>query len=201
MKFFIFKKRRFRGDKEKRCFRFRIGTRNAFTVAELLVAVGLFVSIITIAIGAYLRMLQQQRLMTGLMAANDNVSLALEQIMREVRMGKDFIYSGEGKNLDSLSFTNDRECKITYSLYESSIKRIQEGDLLCAAKEGVLTSENVKINKLKFDISKESGAGVLAGSDFELISITVKVSNKEAAGVEKENEIKTKVSARKYFGG
>ncbi|MFA5173464.1 MAG: hypothetical protein WC435_03660 [Candidatus Paceibacterota bacterium] len=178
----------------------KVGARSAFTVAELLIAVGLFTTIITIAIGAYVKMLQQQGLMTGLMAANDNVSLVLEQIMREIRTGKDF-NPDSGNDLESLSFVNDRGCEVTYSFFSNSIKRSQVDNAICEASEGILTSENVKIGGFNFNINKKSGAGVLAGTDFEEIEIVIKVSNEEAAGVEKENEIRTRVSARKYFGG
>lgn len=173
--------------------------RCGFTVAELLIAVGLFTTIITIAIGAYIKMLQQQGLMTGLMAANDNVSLVLEQIMREIRTGKDF-NPDSGNKLESLSFINDRGCEVTYSFFSNSIKRSQVDNIICEASEGILTSENVKIGEFSFNINKKSGNGVLAGTDFEEIEIVIKVSNEEAAGVEKENEIRTRVSARKYFG-
>jgi Tfp pilus assembly major pilin PilA len=176
-----------------------VGARSAFTVAELLIAVGLFTTIITIAIGAYIKMLQQQSLMTGLMSANDNVSLVLEQMMREIRTGKDF-NPDSGNNLESLNFVNDRGCKVTYSFSSNSIRRSQSNDGICEAREGVLTSENVKIGGLSFNVSQKSGAGVLAGTNFEEIEISIKVSNEKAAGVEKENEIRTRVSARKYFG-
>ena len=173
--------------------------RRAFTVAELLVAVGLFTTIITIAIGSYLRMLQQQRLMTGLMAANDNVSLVLEQMMREMRTGSGF--PGDGHSGSQIAFNNDRGCKVTYEKKESGITRKQEATGGgCASEEGGLTSDNVKVENLSFSVSSKNGAGILSGTNFELIGIDVSVSNQEVAGVTKTNEIKTKVSARKYFG-
>ena len=182
--------------------KFLIGKRDAFTVAELLVAVGLFVTIIAIATGSYVRMIQQQRLMTGLMAANDNVSLALEQIMREIRTGRDFSDPGEG--LTEISFINDEGCDVSYaySAEDKSIIRSQdEGVEICVFKEGAITSEDVIVDSLTFDVIPGGGVGVLGGTDFELIKIVIEVSNKEAAGIEKKNRIETKVSARKYFGG
>jgi len=172
--------------------------REAFTVAELLVAVGLFTVIISISIGSYIRMIQQQRLMTSLMAANDNVSLALEQMMREIRTGKNFTESGF--DLDKISFVNDVGCDITYSFTsENSIDRLQNGGS-CEENDGPITSENIKVQDMSFDVESKPGVGIFSGTNFELVTIRVEISNEKAAGVEKTNKIETKVSARKYFG-
>lgn len=61
-----------------------------FTAVELLVTLALFVVIITATISIFIRALTSERLITEAVKLNDNLSLALEQISREIRTGYDF---------------------------------------------------------------------------------------------------------------
>ncbi len=61
-----------------------------FTVVELLVAIGLFSAIASIAVGGFVRALRTQRQVTALISVNDNTFLALEEMARELRIGKLF---------------------------------------------------------------------------------------------------------------
>ena len=58
------------------------GYRNGFTLPELLVAMGLFLIVISIVAGAFVNSLRTQRATVELIAVNDNISLLLEQIAR-----------------------------------------------------------------------------------------------------------------------
>jgi type IV fimbrial biogenesis protein FimU len=58
-----------------------------FTLIELLVTVGLFMIIITIAVGGFTNAIRTQRQVSSLISAQSNVSLALEQMAREIRTG------------------------------------------------------------------------------------------------------------------
>ena len=62
----------------------------AFTLGELLVAMSLFTILVSIAAGGFVKAMKTQRTLTALMAANDNVSLVVEQIAREMRTGYRF---------------------------------------------------------------------------------------------------------------
>ena len=61
--------------------------RKGFTLIELMVTVGLFVIIITIAVGGFTNAIRTQRQVSSLISAQSNVSLALEQMARQIRTG------------------------------------------------------------------------------------------------------------------
>ncbi|MDP3014874.1 MAG: type II secretion system protein [bacterium] len=118
----------------------------AFTIVELLVAMGLFVVLIGISTGGFIKALQTQKAIISLMEANDNASLALEQMAREIRTGYNFSKISETE----IQFVNQRNQVVWYRLNEETIERGTE-------KEGVvsqriykkITADNVKIMNFK----------------------------------------------------
>lgn len=114
----------------------------AFTIVELLVAMGLFVVLIGISTGGFIKALQTQKAIVGLMEANDNANLALEQMAREIRTGYNFSKISDTE----LQFVNQRNEVVWYRLNEEAVERGTE-------KEGVvsqriykkITADNVKI--------------------------------------------------------
>ena len=58
---------------------------SGFTLVELLVAIGVFSILISVAVGTFARALRTQRQTAALIAANSNASLVLEQMAREIR--------------------------------------------------------------------------------------------------------------------
>lgn len=65
-----------------------------FTIVELLIAIGLFSVVISLAMGGFARALRIQRQAGGLLLANSNASLVLEQMAREMRLGYEFCRGG-----------------------------------------------------------------------------------------------------------
>lgn len=61
--------------------------KRGFTLIELLVAIGVFSILVAIGIGGFARALHTQREVAALIASQSNVSLALEQVAREIRTG------------------------------------------------------------------------------------------------------------------
>jgi prepilin-type N-terminal cleavage/methylation domain-containing protein len=114
-----------------------------FTLIELLVAMSLFVVITSIATGNFIRSLRTQRATTGMMAINDNASLTLEQMMREIRTGSNFTTTGDSQ----LNFTNAAGQMVIYKLENEAIKR----GVGVVAPEPI-TAANVKIRMLKFSL-------------------------------------------------
>jgi prepilin-type N-terminal cleavage/methylation domain-containing protein len=106
-----------------------------FTVIELMVAMSLFVIVVGVVSGTFIRSLRTQRQLTSLMAANDNASQTLEQMTREIRTGTDFTASGS-----RLSFTNDAGEVIAYDLAGGRIER----------NGRPLTASNVLVTYLAF---------------------------------------------------
>jgi len=101
--------------------------RDGFTVVELLVATGIFATLVTIAVGVFIQALRTERILLHLMAINNNSGSAIEQIAREVRTGYRFCeasyidpdnigpcLAAEGN--DYLKFTNYQGVQVTYQL-------------------------------------------------------------------------------------
>ncbi len=61
--------------------------KKGFTLIEMLVTVGLFVIIIAIAVGGFTNAIRSQRQVSSLISTQSNVSLALEQMARQIRTG------------------------------------------------------------------------------------------------------------------
>ena len=119
-------------------------TKKGFTIVEIMVAMALFVILISIASGGFIRALRSQRTMVGLMAANDNASMTLEQMSREMRFGKNFIEVSENE----FQFTNSKNKIVHYRLNEEVIERGIE-DEFSQVDYKKITADNVKINDFK----------------------------------------------------
>ena len=87
-------------------------THRGYTLIELIVAVGLFAIIMTLASGAYLIMVGVNRQAQSTATGINNLSFALESMTRNVRTGT--AYTPISAN--SFSFTNQDGIVLTYSL-------------------------------------------------------------------------------------
>jgi len=67
--------------------------KKGFTLVELLITVGLFVVVITIAVGGFTNAIRTERQVSSLISAQSNISLALEQMSREIRTGYLFCHA------------------------------------------------------------------------------------------------------------
>jgi len=87
-----------------------------FTLVELVVALGIFATVITVAASILLHSLRSLRHVAHQAGAMDNISLAMEQMAREVRMGSNITPADRGGSLlNNFSFINHEERVITYS--------------------------------------------------------------------------------------
>lgn len=82
--------------------------RGGFTLAEMIVAFGIFAILITIAAGSFVRSVRIQRVALQLMAVNDNIALTMEQMMRELRTGYNFCT--KDANLSTVDATVQAQC-------------------------------------------------------------------------------------------
>ena len=122
---------------------------SGFTMVELLVATGLFVIVISVTSGIFVQSLRSQRSVVALMSANDNASLSIEQMSREIRIGSLFSTNADHSQLN---FISQRAGEVTYKFNkeDNSIER-----------NGIaISSRNVKIVRLFFDLlGEELGDG------------------------------------------
>jgi prepilin-type N-terminal cleavage/methylation domain-containing protein len=114
-----------------------------FTLIELLVAIALFTTLIAVAVGGFTNALHTQRQISSLIAADSNVSLAIEQMAREIRTGSDFCPLGSGGNplceqtgsdsftsapvYDNLAFLNALGQTVVYKLQNGVLEKSIDG--------------------------------------------------------------------------
>lgn len=120
-----------------------------FTLIEIIVAIGIFTAVITMALATFLNISNIQRKAGALRATNDNLNFALEVMSREIRSGKD--YCDSLCSASSFNFTNSQDETIVYKLNNFSIERSVNGETFLS-----LTSPEIKIDNLTFIVMGES---------------------------------------------
>ncbi len=126
-----------------------------FTLIELMVAIGLFASIMTIAASAYLTMIRVSQQAQAISTGIDNVSFALESMTRDIRSGSAY-GCGQTPNCPywsggsgEFTFTDANGNAITYKLASGSIQE-QKG---ISPTWVSLTDPSVTITSLVFYVS------------------------------------------------
>jgi type II secretory pathway pseudopilin PulG len=76
----------------------------AFTLIELMVATSIFIVVMLIALGSFVVASDSARKSHALSATMDNVSFAMENMTRSIRVGKDYTCVSSGSNV-SLGFS------------------------------------------------------------------------------------------------
>lgn len=127
---------------------------SGFTLAELLVAMAVFVVIVTVASGVFIRSIQNENRLTAVMGIQSNLDSALEQMAREIRGGYLFnnLTTGSRTCGTSGAFSNGYSSitfagpngTTTYSLAGGRIERDGE----------YLTSKDVNVQDLCFVVSQ-----------------------------------------------
>jgi len=175
-------------------------TKQGFTIVELIVAVSLFVTAIAVASGIFISSLRSQRLADGLMEAQSNASLALEQMMREVRTGFDFQATAPTQDCsegfgDTLAFTRARGSKLSDIVYDwnkvdGDVERTEEIQGSGTPSASVLTAGDVDVERLCFYVDQESS------STPAKVTLIMKVNSKGGNSPGDAVNLQTSVSAR-----
>ena len=144
--------------------------KKGFTLIELLVAIALFSVITAIAVGGFTNALHVQRQISGLIGAQSNVSLTLEQMAREIRTGYLFCHDIDGnpqctcrdggscggippkqtENTVNLNFYNGVGSNVVYSLQNGALMKL---DPSLGASAQPITGNNVVVKYLIFTLS------------------------------------------------
>lgn len=179
----------------------RYGKRRAskvtgFTLVELLVAVGLFSVVTSIAVGGFVSALRTQRQTAALISANSNVSLVIEQMAREMRTGFDFCTNGQiCPTADVVSFKNTRSEVVTYCVENGAILRGVGGGSCGASNFSKITAENVNVQNLGFTVSGNNPSGS-CDTEQPRITVTLGVSARETGVEASQIHLQTTVSVR-----
>ncbi|MDP2629315.1 MAG: type II secretion system protein [Candidatus Harrisonbacteria bacterium] len=158
-----------------------MGKQKGFTIVELLVAITIFSMVMAIASNLFIRSLRAQRSVVSLIAVNDNVSLALERMARNIRTS-----SGFSAQNNQLSFTSARGESIKYYLSNNAlVEEISGNDL-------ALTGDNVEVKSLRFQHGGADGSAV----DRITVSLSIGLSDDTQDISGAETVIQTTISAR-----
>lgn len=183
--------------------------KNGFTLIELIIVLGIFVILISIAIGGFINALRGQRVAVGLMEINDNMGLVMEQMAREIRTGYNFISA-----FGELQFKNSKGENVLYKLNlegdDSNPKKYSIERAINSAALEPLTAENIKILNFNivacgknidftsYPLSDCAGGGIFQPR----ITLSMRITGKgKDVFIEKlgaYNEIQTTISSRQY---
>jgi len=125
---------------------------SGFTMIELLITMSLFGILSAVVAGTFINIIRTQKTLMRLIEANDNASLVIEQIAREIRTGHEFSAS---HNDEELCFTNAKDERVRYR-YDNDAKTIVRavGGVMdsCSSlrDQNALISNDVRIQFLKF---------------------------------------------------
>ena len=139
-----------------------------FTTIELLVAITLFIILITLAAATFFQALKTQNVIVKLVASNDNAAQIIEQMAREIRTGAfTTVENPSGTNV--LEFTNANGEFVTYNFNQgkSIIEKTVNGSV-----PKVTTPPGVKVTNLLF-ILKGTGQGNCAPENKVSTRVTI----------------------------
>ncbi|MDP3880997.1 MAG: type II secretion system protein [bacterium] len=170
-----------------------------FTIVELLVAMSIFAIVLTTTSISFIGSLRSQRAATKLIEANENASITIERIAREIRTGTSFLVSSDRTRL---SFINAREDSVVYYLAEdldgSENQRIYEIITLGGTPTPPfpLTSKGVNIKRLSFELDNYNDSKDLPSVEKITMSLTVGLPEGTQNISDVETRIQTTISAR-----
>ncbi len=161
----------------------RTGVPNGFTLIELMVAVGLFALVMTLAAGAYLMMINANRQAQALATGINNLSFGLETMTRDIRTGTGYC-GGSNCAPGVFNFTNVDGQSVTYELVDNGTNcGGASAGYLARVTNGVttpLTDPSVMISSLTFDTFGTAPYSV--GNDTTQARVTIVVNGCVSAG-------------------
>ena len=166
------------------------GVKSGFGLVELLVAVSLFSIVTMIAVGGFIGSLRNQRRAAALVAAQSSLSLVVEQMAREMRLGHYFCDTAHTtcSGLNEVMFVDSNSNTITYRFNNNAIERSEDGNLTFEK----LTSDSVVVEYLVFRLQ-----GNLASDTFPpRITISIGARGKDVPRGAEIVRMQTTVSAR-----
>ena len=141
-----------------------------FTLVELLVAMSVFTALLAFAVGVFVQGMRSERQVTEEIAVNNEMSLVLEQLVREIRTGSFFAplggyTKGNGFYETQVLFPIDGAANLQFE--DESVKTIMyrlqgsDADARLERDDGSgvgflpLTGKDTSVQLLKFFVSRE----------------------------------------------
>lgn len=168
--------------------------KKSFTIIEMLVSLTIFSIVTTIALGAFVIVLKGQRNALATQAVQDNASVLIESMAREIRTGTDFSVAGGSGSLPidppgsstgiELIFINAKGEDIRYRLIGTSLERSNNGGVSFQQ----ISSNQVDITNFRFIVQ-----GAAAGGDGMQPMITI-IMGFQNNGVRPEEQVSIDIS-------
>ncbi len=156
-----------------------------FTLIEMMVAVSIFIVIITISLTSILNVSNIQKKTATFRAVNDNLNFAIEKMAREIRTGSDYC-AQSCSSPSSFNFTNSEGVVVEYLLANKKIEVSYDGgDFL------PMTSSEVVVEKLLFVVRGDGPDGLQP-----LVTIIISGYAGEKKTIKSQLNIQTTVSQR-----
>ena len=164
--------------------------KKGFTLIELIVALGVFMVVMTMTLSAFLNIMDIQKKTEAFRKVNDNLNFAMEAMMREIREGKG--YSTANCSGADFCFTDKDGKAIKYQLNTGGYIEREEaaGDWLR------MTSDGIEITKLSFSARGEE---TYASGDRQqpLVIISIGGESGEKEKLKSKLNLQATVSQRK----
>lgn len=177
--------------------------REGYTVVELIVAMSVFIVMLTVSVGSFVQALRSERKLVALMAIENNAGAVIEQMAREIRTGYAFcdtvnpnytailqeLPSHGACDKNSLSFINHKGLGMYYQFSGGVITRTDTATL----EQTAMTAENVNVNSASFTLSQTNSGESICNP--WRVTITMEVGSKNPTVTEITN-LETTVSSR-----
>jgi len=133
----------------------RFASRNStgFTLIEMIVSVGIFTIVMTIALGALLVVYDTYRKTRTLKNAMENVNIATESMIKKIRTGSQIeCIPFELNPCSKIKFKGEEGIYYRYRLYNGKIERCKSNFDICYFNMNFspITSPDIQIKDLKF---------------------------------------------------
>jgi prepilin-type N-terminal cleavage/methylation domain-containing protein len=123
---------------------------HGFTLVELIVSVGVFSIVMLVAVGALLSLLAANQRAQTLKVVMNNLNLAMENMVKDIRVGTDYITTG-----NSFTFQASNGTEIIFRLNGDAIERSVGGSDFVS-----IVSDDVEVEQLQFIVfGAEAGDG------------------------------------------
>ena len=156
----------------------KLKLKSGFTLIEMMVALAVFMVVMTITLAAFLNIVDIQKKTEAFRKVNDNLNFSMEMMMREIREGRMY-----GKSGESFTFRSRTEnALVIYSFNSDGYIERCIISVTCDNTSGQrITSDDVTITSLYFTVSGEEIGPYNGGIDIDQPRVTISISGKSGA--------------------
>lgn len=195
-------------------FNIQHSSRRGFSLVEMIVSLGIFTIILFIATSSFLAIVNADRKSRAVRIAMDNLNLALEDMSRSIKTGKQYGCGGSSVLTDcpspggsGLSFyrqdgnfvtykrATSVDCGVLYGATQGCIlKEVQGGGFMLA------TSPEIDIKDLRFIVSGSALGASSGGTDTEQPIVVIVIDGEIDVNTQSKTtfKIQTAVTQREY---